>query len=185
MRTTLAVSTFLLAAAISVAGASLSGITLPDTVDVAGKKLVLNGMGLRKKMMFSVYVGGLYIENKSADAGAILQADAPKRVLMQFMRSVSKDQMVEAYTEAFQNNAPDILKTQKADVDKLMAAFEPLNEGEQISFTYVPGTGTTFASKGKDKLTIPGLPFAKAMFSAWLGPKPPTDALKKGMLGES
>jgi hypothetical protein len=50
--------------------------------------------------------------------------------------------------------------------------------------TYVPGTGTTLTVRGKDKLTIAGLPFAQALFSVWLGPKPPTSDLKSGMLGK-
>jgi hypothetical protein len=183
MRTMLAVSTFVLAAALSLSGASLSGVTLPETTDVGGRTLVLNGMGLRSRMMFKVYVGGLYLPQKSGDAGAIILADGPKRMVLHFLRSVSRDQMVEAYTEAFAANAPDAQKTLKAEIDKLMAAFEPMNEGEQMTFTYLPGTGTTLAIRGKDKVTIQGLPFAKAMFSAWLGPKPPSADLKKGLLG--
>jgi hypothetical protein len=184
MRTTLAVTAFVLAAALNLLGASLSGVTLPDSVDVAGKKLVLNGMGLRSRMMFKVYVGGLYLEQKSSDPTAIIQADAPKRMLLHFMRSVSRDQMVDAYTEAFANNAPDAQKSLKPEIDKLLAAFEPVTEGDEMTFTYVPGTGLTLAIKGKDKVTIPGLPFGRAMFSAWLGPKPPSADLKKGLLGQ-
>ncbi len=51
--------------------AELAGATLPDTVSAGDKTLKLNGMGLRKKAMFKVYVGGLYLESPSKDAGAI------------------------------------------------------------------------------------------------------------------
>jgi hypothetical protein len=50
--------------------------------------------------------------------------------------------------------------------------------------TYVPGTGTRLTVKGNDKLTIPGQPFAKALFTIWLGPNPPNSDLKKGLLGQ-
>jgi chalcone isomerase-like protein len=50
-------------------------------------------------------------------------------------------------------------------------------------FTYVPGTGTTLAINGKDKLTIAGSAFNPVLLSVWLGPKPPTANVKKGMLG--
>jgi hypothetical protein len=92
--------------------------------------------------------------------------------------------MVEAYREAFANNVPDAQKTLKAEIEQLMAAFEPVNEGDQMTFTYIPGTGTRLAIQGTDKVTIAGLPFARAMFSAWLGPKPPSADLKKGLLGQ-
>jgi hypothetical protein len=184
MRTTLAVTAFVLAAALNLLGASLAGVTLPDTVEVGGTSLVLNGMGLRSRFIVKVYVGGLYVEQKTADANAIIQADAPKRMTLHFLRSVSRDQMVEAYREAFANNVPDAQKTLKAEIEQLMAAFEPVNEGDQMTFTYIPGTGTRLAIKGTDKVTIAGLPFARAMFSAWLGPKPPSADLKKGLLGQ-
>ena len=51
--------------------ASLAGVTLPDSQQVAGKNLVLNGLGLRSKMMVKVYVAGLYLEQKSSDPNAI------------------------------------------------------------------------------------------------------------------
>jgi hypothetical protein len=50
-------------------------------------------------------------------------------------------------------------------------------------FTYVPGTGTTFAINGKEKRTIAGPAFGPVLFSVWLGAKPPNADLKKGMLG--
>ena len=37
---------------------SLAGVTMPDTQQVAGKTLALNGLGLRTKYMVKVYVAG-------------------------------------------------------------------------------------------------------------------------------
>ena len=39
----------------------LAGVTLPDTLKAGEKTLKLNGLGLRKKAVFKVYVGGLYL----------------------------------------------------------------------------------------------------------------------------
>jgi len=183
MRMTVSVSVLVAAATLSLLAASLAGVTLPDTTEVGGRTLVLNGMGLRSRLMIKVYVAGLYLEKKSSDADAIVKADAPKRMVLHFLRSVSRDQMVDAYTEAFDNNAPGSRTSLKSEIAQLMAAFEPVAANDQMMFTYQPGVGTTLAVKGKDKVTIPGLPFARAMFSAWLGPKPPSADLKKGLLG--
>jgi hypothetical protein len=51
-------------------------------------------------------------------------------------------------------------------------------------FTYAPGKGTTLAVKGTDKVTVAGHAFSQAMFGCWLGPKPPSSDLQKGMLGK-
>jgi len=179
-----AVAVFVVSSTFALHAASLAGVTLPDTVQVGSKMLVLNGLGLRKKFMVKVYVGGLYLEQKSSDPSAIIKADATKRVVMQFLRGVSKSQMADAFDESFNNNTPDAKKTMKADIDQLLGALEPVKEGDQMVFTYVPGTGTTLAINGKDKLTIAAPAFGPVLFSVWLGPKPPTADLKKGMLGQ-
>jgi hypothetical protein len=72
----------------------------------------------------------------------------------------------------------------KADIDRLLAALEPVKEGDQMIFTYLPGTGTTLAINDQEKLIIAAPEFAPVLFSVWLGPKPPNADLKKGMLGQ-
>jgi hypothetical protein len=180
----IAIATSLLAVASGATAASLQGVTMPDSLQVAGETLQLNGLGLRSKLMFKAYVAGLYVARKSGDADAIIKADEPKRMTLQFLRDVSKDQMVEAYTEAFASNAPTAKASLAREIESLMDAFEAVGEGDQMVFTYVPGKGTTFAVKGKDKITIPGLPFAQAMFDCWLGPKPPGEDFKAGLPGK-
>ncbi len=162
---------------------SLAGVTLPDTAQVGGKALVLNGLGLRTKLMVKVYVAGLYLQQKSSDPDAIIKADAPKQIVMRFLHGASKNQMVDAFDESFDGNAPDAKKTMKADIDRLLGALEPVKSGDEMVFTYLPGTGTTLAINGKDKLTIAGPAFAPVLLSVWLGPKPPNADLKKGLLG--
>ena len=162
---------------------SLAGVTLPDTAQAAGKTLVLNGMGLRTKFMVKVYVAGLYLEQKSSDADAIIKADAPKQIVMKFVHGASKSQMADAFEESFEGNAPEAKKAMKSDVDRFVAALEPVKPGDEMVFTYLPGTGTTFALNGKEKLTIAGPAFGPLLFSVWLGPKPPNTDLKKGILG--
>ena len=102
---------------------------------------------------------------------------------MQFLHGASKNQMADAFDKSFNDNAPDAKKTMKADIERLLGALEPVKEGDQMVFTYVPGTGTTLAINGKEKLTIAGPAFGQVLFSVWLGPKPPNADLKKGIRG--
>jgi hypothetical protein len=163
------------------AAGTLAGVTLPDTVTVGNQTLVLNGLGLRTKMFMKIYVGGLYVEKKSRDASAIIQADAAKRVVLQFIYGeVTRDEIVDSFADGFKNNAPGVIQSQR---DRFLGAVETMKRGEQLVVTYVPGVGTTLSLRGTDKLTVPGLAFAQAVFSVWLGPKPPTAELKTGMLG--
>ncbi|HSB35969.1 MAG TPA: chalcone isomerase family protein, partial [Thermoanaerobaculia bacterium] len=174
---------FAVALALPASARELSGVTMPDTMTVGEKTLKLNGMGLRKKAIFKVYVAGLYVEAPSKDAAAILAADAARIVKMQYLRNVEKAKITEAFREGFENNAKELAARQKANIDRMIAAVPDLKDGETMSFTYVPGKGTTLSHNGKDLLSVEGKEFADTVFLLWLGPKPPSDDLKKGLLG--
>ena len=110
MRTLLALA--LLGAATDLYAGTLAGVTLPDTVQAGSTSLQLNGMGLRTKFMVKVYVAGLYLPHKSSDPNAILKADTAKRVVMHFVRDVSKNQLTDGFAESFHNNTPDAEKAE-------------------------------------------------------------------------
>ncbi len=163
--------------------AELAGVKLPDTFAAGEKVLKLNGLGLRKKAIFKVYVGGLYLESPTKDAAAVVAADAPKAIVMHFVRSVGKEKLVDAFKEGFENNAKDKMAALKASIDKFLAMTPDAKDGDEWKFTYVPGKGTSSSFAGRDAGTIEGKGFADALFLLWMGPKPPSDDLKKGMLG--
>jgi hypothetical protein len=160
----------------------LAGITMPDTLKAGEKTLKLNGLGLRKKAVFKVYVGGLYLESPSKDARAILASDQPKAIRMHFLRDLTKAQLVEAFQEGFEANAKD-KPAQKAAFDKMLALVPDVKEGTTMTFVYLPGKGTTLAAGSKELGVFEGKGFADAVFAIWLGPKPPSEDLKAGMLG--
>jgi hypothetical protein len=162
--------------------AEMAGATLPDSLSAGDKTLKLNGLGLRKKAMFKVYVCGLYLESASKDAAAILAAEQAKAIRMHFLRDLTKAQLVEAFQEGFEANAKD-KAGQKAAFDKMLALIPDAKQGETLTFTYVPGKGTALRLGDRDLGAFAGKGFADAVFSIWLGAKPPTEELKKGMLG--
>ena len=166
-----------------VAAGELAGAKLPDTLSVGGKTLKLNGLGLRKKMMVKVYVGGLYLEAASKDGAAVLAADAPKAVTMTFLRGIEKAKLVEAYKEGFEANAKEKAAAQKPALDKFLGLVADVKEGSLFTVAYLPGAGTTVLVDGKEAGKFEGKPFADVVFALWLGPKPPSADLQKGMLG--
>src|SRR5256885_8674361 len=115
----------------------LAGATLPDTLKSGEMTLKLNGLGLREKAMFKVYVGGLYLESPSKDADALLATDQAKAIRMHFLRDLTKAQLVEAFQGGFDANATD--KTgQKAAFDKMLALVPDVKERSTLTFTYLP-----------------------------------------------
>ena len=84
--------------------------------------------------MFKVYVGGLYLESPSKDAGAILAVDQAKAIRMHFLRDLTKAQLVEAFPEGFEANAKD-KAGQKSAFDKMLALVPDVKEGETLTLT--------------------------------------------------
>jgi hypothetical protein len=184
---TLSLAAVLVASAVSSLGTAalageLAGITLSDTLKAGDKTLKLNGMGLRKKAVFKVYVGGLYLESPSKDAGAILASDQAKVIRIHFLRDLTKAQLVEAFQEGFEANVKD-RAAQKVAFDKMLALVPDVKEGTTMTFAYLPGKGMTVSAGSKELGVFEGKGFADAVFAIWLGPKPPSEDLKKGMLG--
>jgi hypothetical protein len=162
--------------------AELAGVTMPDTATVGGKSLVLNGLGLREKYFIDVYVGGLYLPEKTRDGTKATTDDVPKRIVMHFVYSeVTKDKLTVAFDEGFA--AVGATTSQAAGLAQLNGWMETVHAGDQVVLEYVPGTGTTVTVKGVKKGTIAGADFMKALWGVYLGPVPPTAKLKDGMLG--
>ncbi len=177
-------ATLILGLTVSLCAGTVAGVAFPDTVQVNGTPLTLNGAGLCTRYTFKMYVAGLYLAEKSSDPNIILKVDTPKRIVMHFVRNVGKEDITEAFSESLRNNMPNASKSVKSDIDRLFAAIEPVKEGQEMIFTYIPGTGTSFAVGGKEKLSIETPDFGRVLFAIWLGPKPPNATLKKGMLGQ-
>lgn len=164
------------------------GVTMPDQITVGQETLVLNGMGLRiKRVAFisvKVYVAGLYLPKKGSDPVKVLAADEPRRIVMHFLyKNVGRDKLLEGWNDGFKNNSGSKLEALKARIEKFNALWSDMKTGDEAVLTYVPGKGTEVAIKGKTIATIEGKDFADALFSIWLGPNPPNEEIKTGLLG--
>ncbi len=166
-------------------GAERAGVKMPDTITVAGKQLVLNGLGVREATIFNVdvYVAGLYLEAKSSNGDQIASSEQVKRINMVFVRDVDRSDIVDAFRDGFKRNGGDMNKL-KDRLGKLNGWMTDIKKGQTLSFTYEPGKGTTVELKGEVKGVIEGADFATAVFRNYIGPKPPNSGLKNGLLGK-
>jgi hypothetical protein len=163
---------------------TLAGVTLPDKVEAGGQALVLNGMGLRKKFFVKVYVGGLYLPAKERSPAKVLGADAPRRMVLHFVYSVSAKQMCDAWEEGLADNTPAATAEVKAGFHALCGYMEDIPKGNEMALTYLPGQGTRVEVNGKAKGTLPGKPIADAIAATWIGPHPgPGEDFKASVLG--
>ena len=164
-------------------GADVAGIAVPDSLHVGDATLLLQGGALRSRMMMKVYVAGLYLPVKRADAAAILAADEPRRMEMRFLRSVGSDKLCEGWQEGLAANTPGASAELKAQFDQLCAWTPDVENGTLVGLFYIPGQGTTIEVGGQVKGTLPGKAFADALLACWIGPQPgPGADFKKALL---
>ena len=167
----------------------VAGVALEPSVQVSGATLTLNGAGLRKKVFFKVYVMGLYVARKTADAGELIAQPGPKRVAIRMLRDVGADTFTDALREGMRDNHSEgemaALEPRVKQLAALMNEVGEAKDGMQISLDWIPGSGTVLvingAARGKP---IAGEDFYRALLRIWLGEHPVQDDLKKAVLGE-
>ncbi len=164
-------------------GATLAGVSLPDQVTVGGKAVVLNGLGLRTATMLKVkvYVIGLYLESKSSDSQAIIASAGNKRIAMHFVHDVSADKLRDGWSEGFQDNAGDVASI-KDEIAQFNASMRDVQKGDSIVLDFA-GDNVDVLINDTRIDSVAGKAFQQAVLAIWLGPKPPNDALKQGILG--
>lgn len=164
--------------------ASEAGVTLPDSAVVEGRTLTLNGLGVRKATMFKVkvYVMGLYLETPSRDPAAIIGSDRTKRIVLRFIRDVGAGDLRDAWQTGFERNAPN-LGAVRAGLERLKAGMRDVQDGESLILDLI-GDRVEVALGNDARYSITGRAFQEALLAVWLGPHPPNDELKQGILGQ-
>jgi hypothetical protein len=168
-----------------VSGAECQGAKFPDSVTAGSSNLLLNGLGIRKATLLKVkvYVAGLYLPAKSGDSAQILGASQPWHLVLHFLRDVGASDIREAYDDGFKKAAGDKLAALQQRIDNLNARIVDFKEGQELSFTNDPAKGIAMDVNGKAGDPIEGADFAEALLKISIGPEPPNEDLKSGLLG--
>jgi len=161
----------------------------PDSLTMNKKNLVLNGVGLRTKkkmgMNFKVYVGGLYTTAKSADAAKLMEP-GDKVLELIFLRSLDKDTLQEAWAEAFPKNCQVECDQSAGMLKQFNELMADVKEDGRLKMTFdKDGVSVEITGKKETKSgRIDGAGFSKNLMAVFIGPQPPTEELKKGLLGQ-
>jgi hypothetical protein len=161
------------------------GVKFPTSTEVGKATLELNGGGVREKYFMDLYAAALYVPKNTDEAGKIVYGDVEQAIHIKIISSmVTREKFIESTTEGFKNAGHG--KATDAEIKKFMGFFsDEFKIGDKINLEYIPEKGVTVKKNGTVKGTIPGLDFKKALFAIWLGSKPASADLKKGMLGKN
>lgn len=146
-------------------------------VEVAGRRLVLNGSGVRRFFGFQVFRGYLYLVAREGDAARIIASPEPKLLRLVYLRDVDRGRLVSTWEEAFATHCgcavpPDF-----------RARFRDLKEGEVETWVFTPaGAEVRYGSEAPARVSAADAPRLLAYF---IGPDAPSDGLRRGLLGLS
>ena len=166
----------------------VDGVKFRQSIELAGGNLVLNGVGIRTRLMFKVYAAGLYLPERNADPTAILRQSGAKRVALRFLREVDADLFVASLLDGLRNNlsAQEVerLRPRTEVLVNTLRSIGSVRRGEWVDFEFTPRDGTRLILNGTTHgANIPGEDFFLAVLAVWLGDKPAHEDLKRGMLG--
>src|SRR5689334_5764610 len=166
--------------------ATLAGVEGPDTVQVDGKPLVLNGVGLRTLTILRVkiYVAALYLPKKSSDARAILASPGPKVVSLHYIHGGSKEQVQDRYREGEKVNCGNggCDAALQGDFEKLVASAQPVREGDITNFV-VTERGFRVIFNGWPVVSFSDSRLGNMILEGFIGAHPPSEDLRAGLLG--
>jgi hypothetical protein len=162
--------------------------TLPSAIDADSVPLFLNGFATRKMLFIvDVYVGALYVERKSNDAGQLLKGDQHRIMQFDMLRDVRGRRIVNAFYEGMQLNvSPERIRKLEPEIKSVISMFDQkLKEGETAVLEYIPSVGTRVTLAGREKGVIPGKDLFDAILSIWIGENPVSKNFKDQILGRN
>lgn len=167
--------------------AEVSGIKFPDTVTVAGQDLVLNGAGVRSKLVFKVYALGFYLKEKKTTVAEVLASSGPRRIRIMPMRDLTSDDFGMAFMKGLNDNVSADERTkllpQTKAFGEMFAQFPGLKKGDELIVDWTPGVGSQATLNGKKVgEVLPDVAFFNAIMRIWIGDKPVDATLKPKML---
>lgn len=167
------------------AAAEVGGVKLDDKASVGGKELVLNGAGIRTKLVFKVYVASLYLPAKAGDLAGVLASNT-RRVQLNLLRDLSADDLAGALADGIkETSSAEQAAAVKAQTDQLLSIMKSIGQaksGQVVTMDFA-GTDTRIAFDGQAKGSIAGEAFNAALMRIWLADKPVQPDLRKAMLG--
>ena len=178
----------LLLLACSAQAGELEGVQLDDRVQVDGQALELNGMAVRTRLYFKVYVAGLYLPQKVSSAQTAIEGQGAKRIVLVMMRDATADQFCDSIEVGMAaNNSEadvDLVRPQAEALFAKIRAVGTARTGMRIVLDYSPSAAATtlFIDGAAQGAPMAGPDFFRALLRIWLGERPAQPDLKRMLL---
>lgn len=175
------------------AAVELEGVQLEETITAHGKKLVLNGIGLRRRGYFKADVTALYLPERRTTAEAIMKLDGIRRIQLNILREFTSSTISRIFIADFKQVATDEeFKQLIGVISQIGAAYSGVRKvvkGDVVDLDWVPGRGWMAEHNGKQLQADAGGDVAinnelayQIYMRMYIGPHAPAE-LRNGLLG--
>lgn len=163
----------------------ISGFKIPTSVKTQDHTLVLNGAGLREMYRLDIYVGALYVKEKTTEPTKLMLADEAMCMKILIVSNlVTNEKLLESIDEGFKRSTDGNTIAIQPKINHLKSVFyEKLKKHDDFNIIYEPGKGSSVYKNGIHLTTIPGYEFKKALFGIWLSKNAAASDLKVKLLG--
>ena len=157
----------------------------PTAIEVDDTRLSLQGAGLCEWGFIGIdlYRCALYVEQPLQNAEDALRKDQRMVIHLDFVRELTKDQLCAAWRGSVEVNAKGDTHDYGPALQLLCDSMRDVDDGDRYSFALTPGDGMRVLHNDVECAHIADEQFRRLFVKLYLGPNPPTKALRKAMLG--
>lgn len=127
------------------AAVKIEGVEIAESITAHGRRLVLNGAGLRKRGYFKSNVVALYLPEKLTTVDAIMRLDGPRRIQLHLLRDFTSATISRIFVTDFKQAATDAefkqLINEVAEIGAIYGNIKRVENGDVVNIDWVPGTG--------------------------------------------
>lgn len=178
------VAAALAATAGAAVGEEIAGVEFPETWNVSGRTLALNGTGIREYGVFGidVYAAGLYLPAAMRDAMSVLNHRGAKVLHMHAFRDASAEDTAHAWAPYLRDNCRAKCVYPKKQARQFLRMLPETTAGETQTYIFT-GDRVEMLRDGRSLGTIEGNGFARLLLATWFGNSPSSETLKQALLG--
>lgn len=156
-------------------------IDYPKALKIEGQDLTLRGWGYRTAtwLKVKVYHAGLYVEDVKADP---LSSSGVKVIDLTFVHEVKQEDQVKAWKDSFEKNCASPCEVAVATLERFWGSLKAVKVGDKFRYVFKSIAVEVQYPSGQTEV-FKDPKFSKLLLSTWIGRSPPTEALKKALLG--
>lgn len=131
--------------ALAQAVVTVDGVDVPTAATVRGKKLVLNGAGVRRRGYYKSNIVALYLPERLTTLDAIMKLDGPRRIQMLLLRDFSQSTVSRIFLADFKQATTDTefktLINEVAEIGAIYNNVKRVEQGDKVNIDWQPGAG--------------------------------------------